>query len=345
MGSKEYSEAEQQKIQNEVDELNQSKEKLAEYEELESEIKVLKEEQEQLRDKKKWLFQQMGSIKSREKTIALLQRSQSSESPRPLHAMSEKEMGEYRAKLRQEMDELTKASSRLTQEFKRRENEYLAMWDKEKKKMQEEKEKKVEEKKLKEVERKSREVYKRVEGVSDSSLMEVTKGRSACWSLIAHLERNYKSPKTDTPEAGLLVPGDGSDDRSGTSSDQSDDRRQKPQDWEERDGVFLKKKQEEEYFMPRQAQKKKSKKEKQKQSMVKASKPLLHSPLMLEQFTFLGLVPPRTLKDVPGTLETLKRKLVSLEEHLRSSVQADVIGGVDSGIMSVEHSDSEFTGF
>ena len=42
-----------------------------------------------------------------------------------------------------------------------------------------------------------------------------------------------------------------------------------PADWEERDGVFLKKKQEEEYFMPRQAQKKKSKKEKQKQSMVK----------------------------------------------------------------------------
>ena len=60
-----------------------------------------------------------------------------------------------------EMDQLNIQRVHLIQDFKAKENEYLAKLDIAKVKRREEKEKKAEEKKLKEVERKSREVYKR----------------------------------------------------------------------------------------------------------------------------------------------------------------------------------------
>ena len=59
------------------------------------------------------------------------------------------------------MEQLNGQQVRLIQDFKAKENEYLAKLDIAKVKRKEEKEKKAEEKKLKEVERKSREVYKR----------------------------------------------------------------------------------------------------------------------------------------------------------------------------------------
>ena len=60
-----------------------------------------------------------------------------------------------------EMEQLNDQQVRLIQDFKAKENEYLAKLDIAKVKRREEKEKKAEEKKLREVERKSREVYKR----------------------------------------------------------------------------------------------------------------------------------------------------------------------------------------
>ena len=46
-------------------------------------------------------------------------------------------------------------------------------------------------------------------------------------------------------------------------------------------------------------------------SSLQETKPLQYSPLMLQQFAVLGLVPPSTLKDIPPTLEMLQKKAVS----------------------------------
>ena len=51
-------------------------------------------------------------------------------------------------------------------------------------------------------------------------------------------------------------------------------------------------------------------------SPLQETKPLLYSPLMLQQFDVLGMVPPSTLKDIPSTLEMLRKKAVSTKQIL-----------------------------